>query len=118
MTDAKERLQSLNARIGALHQATPGAMGAFQGLMGKASEAGELSTGLKELVALALAVAKGCEDCIVFHANQAKSHGVMPRGVERGIGRLHRDGRRTGRCLRRQGAGDLRRPIGRDPQVT
>ena len=76
MTDTKSSLRSLNSRFAALHKATPGSMGAFQGLMGEASKAGKLSTGLKELVALALAVAKGCEDCIVFHASQAKSHGV------------------------------------------
>ncbi len=76
MTDTKSSLLSLNTRFAALHKTSPASMSAFQSLMGEASKAGKLSTGLKELVALALAVAKGCDDCIIFHASQAKSHGV------------------------------------------
>ena len=76
MTDAKSQLRTLNSRFAGLHQATPAPMKAFQGLMGEATKAGKLSTSTKELVALALAVAKGCEDCILFHANQSKSHGA------------------------------------------
>ncbi|MEM9439552.1 MAG: carboxymuconolactone decarboxylase family protein [Pseudomonadota bacterium] len=76
MTDSTSKLRGLNYRFAALHKAAPSPMGAFQGLMGEASKAGKLSTGLKELVALALAVGKGCDDCILFHANQAKSHGI------------------------------------------
>jgi AhpD family alkylhydroperoxidase len=31
---------------------------------------------MKEMIALAVAIGRGCEDCIIFHTAEAKSHGA------------------------------------------
>lgn len=76
MTDASTSLKDLNTRLGALGKAAPQVMGAFRTLMQEASRSGEIDAGLKELIAVALAVQKGCSDCIVFHVANAKKHGA------------------------------------------
>ena len=72
----KEKLNAMNARFMALGKAIPGSMGSFQKLMGEASKDGVLSGKFKELLAVAIAVSKGCGDCIVFHVSNAKKHGA------------------------------------------
>jgi AhpD family alkylhydroperoxidase len=73
-TDLKNRLSQINQQFSALGQAQPAAMSAFQGLMKSATQEGSLPTAVKELVAVALAVQKGCDDCVLFHASQAVRH--------------------------------------------
>ena len=31
---------------------------------------------MKEMIAVAIAASRGCEDCILYHINEAKSHGA------------------------------------------
>ncbi len=76
MADANTSLKQLNTRLGTLGKAAPQVMGAFRNLMQEASRNGEVDAGLKELIAVALAVQKGCSDCIVFHVSNAKKHGA------------------------------------------
>ena len=71
-TDLKTRLAEINKQFGALGQAQPGTMSAFQGVMKAATQQGSLPAELKELVALA--VQKGCDDCVLFHTSQALRH--------------------------------------------
>lgn len=73
-TDLKTRLAEINKQFGALGQAQPGAMSAFQGVMKAATQQGSLPAEIKELVAVALAVQKGCDDCVLFHTSQALRH--------------------------------------------
>ena len=72
----KDDLSAMNTRFMALGKAIPGSMGAFQRLMGEASKDGVLPAKFKELLAVAIAVSKGCGDCIVFHVSNAKKHGA------------------------------------------
>ncbi len=37
---------------------------------------GNVSTAMKELIAVAIAAARGCDDCIVYHVEEAKKHGA------------------------------------------
>ena len=76
MSDNQGRLNEINNRFSNLYKSTPNLMGAFQNLMGEAAKDAEFSSAIKELIALALAVAKGCEDCIIFHASKAKQQGA------------------------------------------
>ncbi|MHC5652966.1 carboxymuconolactone decarboxylase family protein [Stappia sp.] len=76
MADAKEKLAGINARAMALYKADGKTMGAFRELMASATREGRLSPAMKEMVAIAVAVARGCEDCIVFHAHEAKGRGA------------------------------------------
>ncbi len=76
MADAKEKLELINARLMGLFKAEKQTMMAFNGLTVAATRAGKISPAIKELTAVAIAVAKGCEDCIVYHAAAAKKHGA------------------------------------------
>ncbi|BDB26181.1 hypothetical protein Tamer19_71180 [Cupriavidus sp. TA19] len=75
-TELKTRLAQINKQFGALAHAQPAAMSAFQGLMKAATQEGSLPAAIKELVAVALAVQKGCDDCVLFHTAQALRHGA------------------------------------------
>jgi AhpD family alkylhydroperoxidase len=76
MSTAKEKLDGVNGRIMGLFKADKQTMMAYSGLAQAATRAGKLSPALKELTAVAIAVAKGCEDCIVYHVAAAKKHGA------------------------------------------
>ncbi|MFN4143284.1 carboxymuconolactone decarboxylase family protein [Aestuariivirga sp.] len=76
MADAKELLAGVNARLMNLFKAEKQTMMAFNGLAVAATREGKISPALKELTAVAIAVATGCEDCIVYHAAAAKKHGA------------------------------------------
>ena len=76
MTNAKERLDDVNARLMGLFKAEKQTMMAFNGLAQAATRAGKISSAIKELTAVAIAVAKGCDDCILYHVAAAKKHGA------------------------------------------
>lgn len=76
MSSAKEMLDGVNGRLLGLFKAEKQTMMAFNGLAQAATRAGKISPAIKELTAVAIAVAKGCEDCIVYHAAAAKKHGA------------------------------------------
>jgi AhpD family alkylhydroperoxidase len=69
-------LKALQQRTAALSQAMPGVLGGFKRLSDEATKPGNLSPGLKELVAATLGVTRLCEDCIAFHLSAAKRHGA------------------------------------------
>ncbi len=73
---AVQDLRAMGQRFGALAKAAPETMGAFRSLMGAATNSGIFPARHKELVAVALAVHKGCGDCIVFHVSEALKHGA------------------------------------------
>lgn len=73
---AADRLKAMNARFASLAQAAPQAMTAFRSLMTEATRSGALPPKLKELIAVSIAVNQGCDDCILFHVSNAKSHGA------------------------------------------
>lgn len=76
MTDAKEALAAVNGRLMGLFKAEKQTMMAFNGLAVAATREGKISPAIKELTAVAIAVAKGCEDCIVYHVAAAQKHGA------------------------------------------
>jgi AhpD family alkylhydroperoxidase len=76
MVDANEKLQAVNGRLMALFKADKTTMTAFNGLAVAATRAGKISPAIKELTAMAIAVATGCEDCIVYHTAAARKHGA------------------------------------------
>ena len=76
MIGVKEKLDSINSRLTALFKAERQTMTAFKGLSDAATRPGEVTAKVKELTAVAIAVAKGCDDCIVYHTAAAKKHGA------------------------------------------
>lgn len=76
MADAKTDLSQAKARLAALAKAAPGLMQGFAGLSRLATAPGLFSPAQKELIAAAMAVTKGCEDCILYHLDAARRHGA------------------------------------------
>lgn len=76
MSDAKSGLAAAKSRLGAFAKAAPSLMQSFGGISRVATTPGQFSAAQKELVAVAIAVAKGCEDCILYHLDGARRHGA------------------------------------------
>ena len=51
-------------------------MTAFKGLSEAATRSGNISPAFKAMTAMAIAAAKGCDDCIVYHTSAARKHGA------------------------------------------
>ncbi len=76
MAGAKDALDGVNGRLMGLFKADKQTMMAFNGLAQAATRPGKISSAIKELTAVSIAVAKGCEDCIVYHVAAARKHGA------------------------------------------
>lgn len=76
MTTQKEKLAETNKRLIGLFKADQKTMMSFKTLSDTAVREGKVSTAMKEMIAVAIAAARGCEDCILYHVNEAKTHGA------------------------------------------
>jgi AhpD family alkylhydroperoxidase len=76
MDDPKAALAAARRRLGDLAAAAPAAMKAMTELTRATGTAGSFTAAQKELVAVSIAVTKGCEDCILFHVDLARRHGA------------------------------------------
>jgi AhpD family alkylhydroperoxidase len=76
MAGTKQKLEEINGRLNGLFKAERQTMMAFKGLSDAATRAGKISPAIKELTALAIAVAKGCDDCVIYHTAAARKHGA------------------------------------------
>lgn len=79
MTDVKLRLKEAQSRLGAFAKATPELMSGFARVSKSATAAGAFSSAQRELIAVSIAVAKGCEDCILYHVDAAIRHGATEK---------------------------------------
>ena len=69
--DWNEEMRDIKKDLGALRPAIADVSGAFGDLARAATSAGALDTKTKELLAVAIGIAKQCEDCIGFHVKAA-----------------------------------------------
>ena len=69
MSDTAEKLKDAQRRIGTLAKASPELFGGFARVSKVAASAGSFSAAQKELMAVAIAVSTGCEDCILYHVD-------------------------------------------------
>lgn len=76
MTPAHDDLVAAKTRLGNFLKASPQLMRSFSEVTRAATAPGTMSSGQKELVATAIAVAVGCEDCILYHVDGALRHGA------------------------------------------
>jgi AhpD family alkylhydroperoxidase len=76
MSDAKEKLNAAKGRLGALAKETPGLFEGFIKISKTATREGQFTAAQKELVATAVAVTQGCDDCILYHVDAAKRLGA------------------------------------------
>lgn len=75
-TETADKLKAAKARMGAFAKTAPGLMEGFAKVSKQATFAGRFSPAQKELIATAIAVATGCEDCILYHVDGARRHGA------------------------------------------
>jgi AhpD family alkylhydroperoxidase len=71
MTDWPEMTKELSPHLRDLRQTMPEVMKAFAAISQAAFAPKALDTKTKELIALAIAVALRCDDCIAFHVKSA-----------------------------------------------
>lgn len=82
-TDYIELRQHLDDRLTQFGRELPGLMTGFARLHKKAVEDGALSAKVKEMMALAVSIAVGCEGCIAYHAHDAiKAGATRPELLE------------------------------------
>jgi AhpD family alkylhydroperoxidase len=81
MENAKAILDELREPTRSLRAASPGPWAGFGSLHDAAMADGALSRRAKELIALAIAVTRECDGCIVAHAKGAARHGATPEEV-------------------------------------
>ncbi|RWR09248.1 carboxymuconolactone decarboxylase family protein [Paenirhodobacter populi] len=73
---AQQKLAEINARAATLYKADGKTMSAFRGLMVAANREGKVGHAMKEMIVTAVAIGRGCEDCITFHTSEARAHGA------------------------------------------
>jgi AhpD family alkylhydroperoxidase len=76
MSSHKQKLAEANSRLMGLFKADQKSMMAFKSLSDTAVREGRVSTAMKELIAVAIGAARGCDDCILYHIAEAKKHGA------------------------------------------
>jgi len=76
MSNPQDKLGEINGRLVNLFKADRQSLNAFNDLSVSASKEGKVSTAMKELIAVAIAAARGCEDCVLYHVAEAKKHGA------------------------------------------
>lgn len=76
VTSFPERLRNIRNNSQTLAAAQPGVMEAFERFHQAAVATGALDKKIKELIALAVSVTAGCDDCIAHHVNDAIKAGA------------------------------------------
>ncbi|MFB8344273.1 carboxymuconolactone decarboxylase family protein [Brucella cytisi] len=77
--DVRLRLKEAQARLGAFAKSAPELMSGFAKVGKTATAAGAFSSAQRELIAVGIAVVKGCEDCILYHVDAAIRHGATEK---------------------------------------
>lgn len=86
MTHAKEILDELRQPVRALRDQIPGVFDGYGAMSATVSTDGALDAKTKELIALAIAVAKQCDGCIASHARAAARRGATVEDVGEALG--------------------------------
>ena len=86
MTNWPQHTKDLSAQIRTLRSGAPEVMKAFSAIAQAATAAKALDAKTKELIALGIAVAVRCDDCIGFHVKAALEHGASRDEVTETLG--------------------------------
>ena len=86
MADWTELTTSLLGPLRSLREGVPEVMKTFAGMSQAALAAKALDGKTKELIALAVAVAVRCDDCIAFHVKAAVERGASREEVAEALG--------------------------------
>lgn len=85
-TDYVEMYKSLEGRLAQLGSEIPGPMSGFARLHKKAVEEGALNSKVKEMMALAISIAVGCEGCIAYYVHDSVAAGATRQELLETIG--------------------------------
>ena len=80
-----EVMAELRTQSSELARAIPDVMRAYAGLMRAASAEGALSAKTKELIAMAIGIARVCEGCVVYHVENARKFGATRAEIAEAI---------------------------------
>jgi AhpD family alkylhydroperoxidase len=86
MKDYPAIVEGITTRLKALRQDIGPAMQGFSALSQGAMKSGALDPKVKELIALAIGVAKRCDGCIGFHTQALVKLGVTRQELEEALG--------------------------------
>ncbi len=86
VTSYPERLRNVRKNSETLAAAQPGVMEAFERFHQAAVATGALDKRVKELIALAVSVTAGCDDCIAHHVNDAMRAGATREELVEALG--------------------------------
>ena len=86
MNNWPQQTTELSALLRSLRGSAPDVMKAFAGIAKAATVSKALDGKTKELIALGIAVAVRCDDCIAFHAKAAVEHGASRDEVSETLG--------------------------------
>jgi AhpD family alkylhydroperoxidase len=85
-SDYIQEHQHLEERLVQLGKDLPGLMSGFARLHKKAMEEGALAAKVKEMMALAISIAVGCDGCIAYHVHDAVQAGATHEELLETIG--------------------------------
>ena len=86
MNSWPETVKELSVQLRNLRGGAPDVMKAFAGMAQAAAVTNALDAKTKELIALGIAVAVRCDDCIAFHAKAAVEQGASKEEVIETLG--------------------------------
>ena len=86
MSNWPEMTKELSAQLRNLRGGAPDVMKAFSGIAQAATAANALDAKTKELIAVGIAVAARCDDCIAFHVKAALQQGASREEVIETLG--------------------------------
>ncbi|MDJ0739999.1 MAG: carboxymuconolactone decarboxylase family protein [Gammaproteobacteria bacterium] len=81
-----DRLRDVKKHSQTLAVAQPSVMEAFENLHRRAGAADTITTKTKELMALAISVTHGCDDCIAHHVHDALDAGATREELAEALG--------------------------------
>ncbi|TFF99304.1 MAG: carboxymuconolactone decarboxylase family protein [Promethearchaeota archaeon] len=81
MGNSKEKLNEVNETLKNLGRSNPNAMKGFQKFMNSVKSEGALSTKMKNIIGVALAVSRQCEYCVPFYVSQALESGASKEEI-------------------------------------
>ncbi|MBD3256111.1 MAG: carboxymuconolactone decarboxylase family protein [Candidatus Lokiarchaeota archaeon] len=76
MTNTKERLASVDNTLKTFGKFNPKGMKNFKGYMDAVKKDGTLSTKMKNIIGVAVSIARQCEFCVPFYVKQALDNGA------------------------------------------
>ena len=86
MLNWNEYLSEVKSRIGGIAKLNPDVVKGYTGISNAKPANPRLDDKTRELIALAVAVTRQCDGCIVVHTNAAKKHGATQEEIMEALG--------------------------------